>query len=301
MLGGCGASAIYRRSAVLRQGFSDNEVRRKYHGGGWQRIRRGAYTDETTFLDLDAVGRHRLLIDALLPDMAPETVLSHQSAAVVYGCPPWNAPLGRVCVTRNRRHGGRIKPNLRMHCAPLHEVAIVGGLRVTTPARTVVDVARTLPEEAAVIVGDALAGTFGIAATDLAIELERARFRHGIAAARRVVARLDARSESAGESCSRLAFERLGLPAPKSQGNVFDRHGKLVGRVDFYYEKAGVLCEFDGRLRYGRLLRPGQDPSAGCIARSCAKTPCAPWDFRWSAGPGTTWRGTTSAPASAPP
>ncbi len=193
--------------------------------------------------------------------MAEQTVLSHQSAAAIYGCPLWQTPLNRVHVTRNRRHGGRIKSDVQMHCAPVNEVSVVAGYRLTTPARTVVDLARTLPLESAVIVGDALVSMFGIGPDELAIELERAKFRHGIAHAKRVIARLDGRSESVGESRSRLMLERLGLPCPMSQGNVFEPTGILVGRVDFYYEKPGVLCEFDGRVKYGRLLPPGRSPA----------------------------------------
>jgi hypothetical protein len=35
----------------------------------------------------------------------------------------------------------------------------------------------------------------------------------------------------------------------------------LIGRCDFGWEQLGTLAEFDGRVEYGRLLRPGQ--SAG--------------------------------------
>ncbi|MFI5779185.1 hypothetical protein [Nocardia sp. NPDC051570] len=259
-------TAIHRRGEALRCGLSDNEIRRYHRGQRWRRLRRGAYVNDAAFVDLDAIEQHRLLIDAVLPEMADQTVLSHQSAALIYGCALWQVPLGRVCVTRNRRHGGRIKPDMKMHCAPVDEVSMVDGYRLTTPARTLVDLARTLSLEPALAVGDALVGMFGIEWTDLAIELERAKFRHGIAHAKRVVARLDGRSESVGESRSRVMLERLGFPDPMSQGNVFDATGTLIGRVDFYYEKSGVLCEFDGRAKYGRLLRPDQTPADAVYA-----------------------------------
>ena len=34
----------------------------------------------------------------------------------------------------------------------------------------------------------------------------------------------------------------------------------MVGRCDFGWEDLRTLGEFDGRVEYGRLLRPGQDP-----------------------------------------
>jgi hypothetical protein len=35
----------------------------------------------------------------------------------------------------------------------------------------------------------------------------------------------------------------------------------MVGRTDFCWEVHRTLGEFDGRIKYGRLLRPGQDAS----------------------------------------
>ncbi|MGV9680765.1 hypothetical protein ACWDSJ_36310 [Nocardia sp. NPDC003482] len=256
---GAGAE-VRRRREVVADGVTDDQIRRLCTGGSWRRVRRGTYADETAFAHLDATARHRTLIAAALPDLTDEAVLSHQSAAVIYGAPVWGALLDRVCVTRNRRNGGRIKPHLKVHCAPLGGVAELHGMLLTTPARTVVDVARTVPFEAAVVIADALAREFGITPTDLAIELEAARYRRGVGLARRVAAFLDPHSESVGESRSRVMLRRLGFPAPSTQGEVYSEEGRLLGRVDFYYDGTGVVGEFDGRVKYGRLLRPDQDP-----------------------------------------
>ncbi|GAB0108615.1 hypothetical protein JMUB6875_76460 [Nocardia sp. JMUB6875] len=122
-----------------------------------------------------------------------------------------------------------------------------------------VDLALTLSFEAAMVAGDALVGAFGVEAAELEAELARAKGRYGIEQAKRVVGMLDGRSQSIGESLSRSMIQRAGLPLPASQGNVFTPDGRFVARVDFYYESAGVVCEFDGPTDYGRLLRPGQD------------------------------------------
>ncbi|MGX1772389.1 hypothetical protein ACWIGW_09755 [Nocardia brasiliensis] len=250
---------VHRRSVELRCGLSDEEIRQRYSGGDWCRLRRGTYVDRATYRELDSVGRHRTLIDAVVSVAGQGTAVSHQSAAVVYGAPLWQAPLDKVHVTRDRRTGGRIKSDVKIHCAPIGALVEVDGLLVTTPARTVVDLARTLPFESAVVTGDALLRDFGVSDEELVAELEQAKSRSGIAAAKRVIAFLDGRTESVGESRSRVLLARSGLPEPTSQGNVFDRDAKFLGRVDFYFEGTGVLCEFDGRVKYGRLLRPGQD------------------------------------------
>ncbi|WP_327144746.1 hypothetical protein [Nocardia sp. NBC_01327] len=210
--------------------------------------------------------RHRLLIEAVLPEMAEATVVSHQSAAVLYGTTLWRTPLDRVCVTRNRRGGGRIRPYAKVYGSPIDSAVEVDGLLVTTPARTVVDLALTLPFDAAVVACDALTGAFGITASELTAELAQAKCRHGITQAKQVVALVDGRSQSVGESLSRVMLHRRYLPMPRSQGNVLTPDGRFVGRVDFYYEDAGVLCEFDGPIRYGRLLQHGQ-PAADVVRR----------------------------------
>jgi hypothetical protein len=44
------------------------------------------------------------------------------------------------------------------------------------------------------------------------------------------------------------------------QLEVRSAEGPDLGRADFAWEDARLLGEFDGRVKYGRLLRPGQDP-----------------------------------------
>ncbi|MDN5763543.1 MAG: hypothetical protein L0H41_14670, partial [Microlunatus sp.] len=78
--------------------------------------------------------------------------------------------------------------------------------------------------------------------------------------ARRAVAFGDARSESVGESYSRVRLHDLGLPAPTLQLEVFDRNGYLIGRADFGWQEHRTLGEFDGRTKYGGLRRPGESP-----------------------------------------
>jgi hypothetical protein len=73
-----------------------------------------------------------------------------------------------------------------------------------------------------------------------------------------VVAFADGRSESAGESHSRVVLHRIGLPPSTLQLEVLDPSGRLVGRCDFGWEEQRTLGEFDGLVKYGRLLKPGQ-------------------------------------------
>jgi hypothetical protein len=88
-------------------------------------------------------------------------VLSHVSAAVWHGLPVWAIPLTKMHVTRERgRAGGRLGHLVHVQCASIHddEIVVVDGVRVTTPARTVVDIARTRLFEQAVALADAALG-----------------------------------------------------------------------------------------------------------------------------------------------
>ncbi|WP_405491533.1 hypothetical protein [Nocardia sp. NBC_00511] len=240
------AAAAHRHCATTKPGRTLRESLRGHRSPG----------PASTF---DRREQHRLRIEALLPEMAEDTVVSHQSAAVLYGTTLWRAPLERVCVTRNRRGGGRTRPSTRVHGSPVDSVVDIGGLPVTTPARTIVDLALSLPFDAAVVAGDALAGAFGLGDAELSAEIARAKWRTGIDQAREVIAVLDGRSRGIGESLCRIMIHRAGLPLPESQGTVLAADGRAVARVGFYYESAGVICEFDGPTRYGRLLSPGRD------------------------------------------
>ncbi|HVH20821.1 MAG TPA: hypothetical protein VNA11_00035 [Pseudonocardia sp.] len=147
----------------------------------------------------------------------------------------------------------------------------MAGLPVTGLARTVVDLARTVPFEEAVEVADAaLRGRpdqrAPLAPVVLAAELARAARWPGSPPARRAIAFADGRSASVGESRSRVAIAGAGLPAPVLQWAVRDRAGRLVGYTDFGWPELHTVGEFDGRVKYGRLLRSGQDAGDSVFA-----------------------------------
>jgi hypothetical protein len=121
----------------------------------------------------------------------------------------------------------------------------------------VLDLARTLPMEQAVAAGDrALAQ--GLPQEELETGLQTMERWPGVRAARRAVALLDVRSESVGESVSRVRLMEEGLPAPEPQREIFGPDGRLIARVDFCWEEHKTIGEFDGKIKYGRLLKPGQ-------------------------------------------
>ena len=246
-------------SRLLRtQGFDSHEISRMRRRGELVALRRGAYGRDRPD-DLTVEQAHRELIMATVPRLEGGAVVSHASAAVLHGLPTWTSAIDRVHVTRDRSGGGRRRSIVHVNGAPLRSQDLDGieGLPVTSLARTVLDLARSQPMDQAVAAGDrALA--IGLDPLELRRGLLAMEFWPGVRRARRTVEFLDERSESAGESVSRVRLAEEGIPRPDLQREIFGPDGRLVARVDFCWDERRTVGEFDGKVKYGRLLKPGQ-------------------------------------------
>jgi hypothetical protein len=251
-------SDLVFRPALQAAGITDDELRRLRVQRRLTVVRRGAYVpSDDPRLD-DAVARHALAVRAVTHSMSPDAVVSHVSAAVLHGLTLWDVPLDRVHVTRNRRYGGRRTETLHLHTVGLEpaEIVEVDGIAVTSVPRTLADLARLLPFERALVVADAALYRERTTPVALADAVARAAGRRGSPPARRVAAAADGRAESPGETRSRIAIARARLPPPTLQHEV----PELRVRTDFYWKEFRTVGEFDGKVKYGRSLRPGEDP-----------------------------------------
>jgi hypothetical protein len=251
------------RPHLLNAGFSDDELRRLVRTGRLTPVRRGAYVQGD--LPDDVLERHTLQIAAAMRELAGDAVVSHISAAVLHGLRIWGVPVGRVHVTRRRAGGGRRGALVHVHVAALDpaEITMLAGLPVTSLARTVADLARMLPFEQAVVVADSAMfykRPDPVELGELVDVLEAVPRRPGTRAARRVIEFSNGLSESVGESRSRVAVAAAGLPVPVLQWEVrASATGAFIGRVDVGWPELRTVGEFDGLVKYGRTLRPGQD------------------------------------------
>ena len=143
------------------------------------------------------------------------------SAAVLHQLPIWNNKLARVHITRDGSGGGKVRRYVHLHAAPLPatDLCEIDGLLVSTLARTVLDLLRTLTMEQSVPIGDA-ALRLGLRLEDLAELAGRCIAWPGMLRARRAMNFLDLRSESPGESYSRVVLHRICVPAPTPQYEV---------------------------------------------------------------------------------
>jgi hypothetical protein len=219
-------------------------------------VRRGVWIRGEHWATLPPVTRHAALVHAtaLCSDPDSEAIYSHESAAALWGMPrieEWPR-LAHVTTPRTVRSSAL----LRRHDCEIGAYMLRAGLRVTTPERTVVDLARTGSFVSALTAAD-FALRHRLTTADNLFEQAReipprARGR-GVA---RLIAELaDGRAMSAGESLSRAQMFLLNLPRPDLQVRKEDDRG-LIGYADFGWDR--VVGEFDGKLKY--RVPPDADP-----------------------------------------
>lgn len=186
--------------------------------------------------------------------------LSHVSAAAMHGLALWDVDLSQVHVTRLDGAAGRAEAGVRYHqggCLA-SDLVEVDGVPCVSRARAAVEVSLLCSVESAVVTLDS-ALRRECTLEELAA---RTALMHQWPGARRlnVALRLaDGRAESVGESRTRYLCYLYNLPAPELQFEVYDDHGNLAGIADFAWPDHQLLGEFDGRVKYGRLLRPGEE------------------------------------------
>lgn len=126
------------------------------------------------------------------------------------------------------------------------DICAVDGLRVTTPLRTALDLGCKLSRRRAIAALDAFMRLHGVTVADMRRELPRYFRRRGVVQLRQLIPVADPRSESPGESRTRLAIVDAGLPAPEPQYWVVV-DGWPTYRLDLAYPHARVAVEYDGR------------------------------------------------------
>lgn len=253
------SSVILRRDAVAA-GIDDNALRRHVRAGILVRIRQGAYALADVWKASSVAGQHLMLVDAVMRQYGDDVALSHGSAAIAQGAPGWNLDLDSVHVTHLDGGGGRIGGRVVHHhgsCRVL-DLSRVDGHWITSPARTVHDLAMTASAEAALVNASDFLHR-GLTTIEEIVALEPARSRWPRTLGMNVVHHLaDPRFESVGESRSRFLFWSQRLPIPVPQYEVVHPDGRVAGRVDFAWPEHGLLLEFDGRVKYHRFRREGE-------------------------------------------
>lgn len=252
---------VNTRRELISAGHTDSELRTAVKCAQLQRISRGIYADPT---DLFAEQRHRLTTKALAQN-SPALLVSHISALLLHGVAVWGAPLQKVHFIRRGNNGAGQSAQRIVHSAALvdDEIVLKDGIQMTSVARSLIDFARSSPAASAVIALDSALQQNLVTSEQLVLAYGRIHRHRGAPAARRALLAADSRSESVGETRTRLAFIAMGLPAPDLQVSIYDKTGEFVGRTDFGFSGMAVLVEFDGAGKYSTNDR---DPRQSVIA-----------------------------------
>ncbi|BEP11999.1 DUF559 domain-containing protein [Acidothermaceae bacterium B102] len=240
---------VFTRTQALKAGYTEREVRTLVESRLWTKLRHGIYVDSVLLISVDSSERALFDIAAARLCLNRPSAGSHVSAAQAYGLPRMDTS-DAVHLTSDewQRRGTRSSPIL-VHRGLLPEAqqCLKQGVALTSPARTVLDVASILALPEAVAVADAAVHAGLTTRSELLATLEAVG---GPALARAVVEATNGQSESVLESVSRVVLIALGIEMPIPQYLVRDEDGKVIARVDFWWPQYRVAGEADGLLKY---------------------------------------------------
>jgi hypothetical protein len=250
---------IVTTAELLRAGWRQDQIRDSTRRGDLLVVRRGIYAEGAHARKLLSLkgGDELLAISAAmaLTGTGAGAVVSHQSAAHLHKIDLVGRRDLTVHLTRPPGSDAHAPARIRLHSAelPAAHVTAILGLPVTTPARTAVDLARTLPFRAGVVAADCALHHRLATVDDLQSVLADCCHWRGAAIAADVIDFADGRSESPLESIARVVFRDCGLPPPKLQALVGTADD--VARVDFFWGQYRTIVEVDGAVKYADPLR----------------------------------------------
>lgn len=238
---------VVTRGQLRELGLSDRSVENRLAVGRLHALHRGVY----------AVGHRRLSREgrALAATLAcaPGAALSHRSAAALWGLPVREG-LIEVSVARrlHQRPGIRVHP---VRSLEPRDVTQLGGVPITTPARTLLDLAEGLDPRA---LGRAVrqAEVLRIVTTiSLEAQLSTSAGRHNADRLAAIVAHGPAPTRSELEDLTLDLLRRHGLPQPET--NVLLTECGF--EVDLLFRGPRVIVECDGDRYHGTRLAREHD------------------------------------------
>jgi very-short-patch-repair endonuclease len=215
---------------LAEAGLSEKMIAAWVRDGRLTRLFRGVYTAGP----LEPLMRER---GALLA-CGESAVLSHHTAAAVWRIRP---ALRTIDVTIPRGHR-RHQPGLRVHQSPLapDEITSRHGLRITTPGRTLLDLAGTIPADDLARAANEAQVQGLTTPTELHSYLARCSSRQGVRALRDALGSEPALTRSELERRMLALIDRIGLPRPRTNVRI------LGYEVDFLWPAQKLIVETDG-------------------------------------------------------
>ncbi len=253
-LAGMDLARVFTRSDALAAGMSAAEIDWKVRSGEWLVLRRGVYLDVSQEASRDELA---VRTAAAIARLGEDAAASHQTAAVLQNIALLGPRFNRVDLTRPAAMDRTpvALPGVRAlrSALPAHHIGEIDGVRLTTPPRTVFDLARTSAFRAGVVSADSALHRSMTSVRELVGIADDCPRWPGRRRALAVIEFAEPLCESPLESVSRVLFRDSDLPMPRPQVVLGDADG-AIGRVDFFWEEYGVIGEADGRVKYASIL-----------------------------------------------
>ena len=254
------------RALLSSSGVSDEMIRTQLRAGRLIRVRQGVYLARDAWPE-SAADLHVMLARAEQV-VNPTAVISHESAAVVWGLPtpgftPWHASKPSVTLLDKGLHGWSGTATRHEARLPTSDLTRDSdGYTVTTVARTAIDLARPLGLPGALAILDHAARLLITSyvtnprRSDFASPRLVAAARESLlAAAGRHSARLTPTvalvvpaRESPAESLTAGHLQLSGLPTPLFQAPIDTPHSTVY--PDFLWPDLRLIGECDGAVKY---------------------------------------------------
>jgi len=243
---------VFTCAQVLAQGATRKQIAHRIKTGRWAADAPGLYV----IAGSPRTWRQRVLAAVLAAGGG--AAASHRTAAALWGLPGFSEDVVELSRLEGRSYRSSLARVRRTGLLPEHHILECDGIRTTTPARTIFDLAGAVhPKRPERALDNALARKI------LSLERLRATHRelaeHGRAGSALVREMLEARGVGyvAPESGLEAHFidlaMRCGLPEPARQVWLGD-HTRLIGRVDFCYREHRIVVEIDSDRHHRTLL-----------------------------------------------
>lgn len=260
------------RRAESPDPLDDRRLRRALESRSLARVAPGVFALADGWSALSAMDRHRVRVHESARSRRTEVVFSHFAAAALWGIDvlgPWP---DRVDVTVPAHGGGRSSGIVRRRTRDTTSLETVpfGRHRVTTPAQTALDLARSerfAPAVAAVDQALWRNRPEGPLVTrgQLLHRLAADAGRRGDARAARAIDFAEDLAANVRESQSRVVVAGLGFPRPRLQERRVLASGRVV-YADLYFPEHDHWCEIDGRAKYrDPVYLAGRTPAQAVI------------------------------------
>lgn len=257
----CDRHGILLRRDAVRRGLDDNWLARAVAQGLLVKLRHGAYADSGVWDSATRAQRHDLISRAVMQRYDDRVALSHTSLIIRRGGPDWGLDLTSVHVTNLFARGDRTKAGITHHrgVCRVGDITRLDDHWAVVTARAAMETAILAERDPAVCVIDWVLNR-GLASYDECAALVDPLMRAwpGSVDLGHVLSLCDSKRESVGETRTALLMGDHGFSEVQPQWEVFRPNGSLAGRVDFTLHRERVMVEFDGKIKYGRLLKPGQ-------------------------------------------